>query len=98
MVSKNTKPFNLILLGDPAAGKATQAAWLVKKYKLYDLDMGLELRKRRRSDARLNSRLEANYDKGKLTPHRNLLCDIFRTIVNSVPKTQGILFMVLQKC
>ena len=39
------KPFNLILLGDPASGKGTQAVRLVKKYRFYDLDMGHEVRK-----------------------------------------------------
>ena len=29
-------PFNLILLGDPASGKGTQAAMLVKKYGFYE--------------------------------------------------------------
>ena len=37
-------PLNIILLGDPAAGKATHGKFLADKYKLYDLDMGRELR------------------------------------------------------
>ena len=39
------KPFNLILLGDPAAGKATQVALIVKRYGMFDFDMGHELRR-----------------------------------------------------
>jgi adenylate kinase family enzyme len=42
---ESKKPFNLILLGDPASGKGTQAKRLVKKYHFYDLDMGREVRK-----------------------------------------------------
>ena len=37
-------PFNLILLGDIASGKATQAVRLVRKYRMYDFDMGAILR------------------------------------------------------
>ena len=37
-------PLNIILLGDSAAGKATHGKYLAKKYRLYDLDMGRELR------------------------------------------------------
>ena len=63
-----THPLNIILLGDPAAGKATQAKLLVKKYKLYDFDMGAELMRRRKKDRALDKMLRVYNDEGKLTP------------------------------
>jgi adenylate kinase len=42
---KKIPVFNVILLGDPGSGKGTQAARLVKHYRLHDFDMGEELRK-----------------------------------------------------
>ncbi len=86
--STSKKPFNLILLGDPASGKATQAARLVKKYSFYDFDMGRELRKptvRRRFDYARTAGM------GKLTPTW-LVRDIHRHVIRAVPRGQGILF------
>jgi adenylate kinase len=84
----NQKPFNLILLGDPAAGKATQAARIAKRYRMIDLDMGRELRKpavRRRFDyERLTAR-------GKLTPTA-VVRDILRENIAHAPAGRGILF------
>ena len=39
-VKKQAPTFNIILLGDPGAGKATQAAYFAKKYDMLDYDMG----------------------------------------------------------
>lgn len=81
-------PFNLILLGDPAAGKATQAAWIAKQYGMIDLDMGRELRKpavRKKFDyARLTA-------KGKLTPTA-IVRDILQRKIVRAPAARGILF------
>ena len=82
------KPFNLILLGDPASGKGTQAARLAKKYHLYDLDMGHEVRKpaaRARFDYAKTTAI------GKLTPTA-VVRDIFKRVIAGVPVRQGILF------
>ena len=82
------KPFNLILLGDPASGKATQAARLIKKYHLYDFDMGAELRKpamRGRFD------FARTTGKGHLTP-THVVRDILKRVIASAPAQQGILF------
>ena len=88
---KPAMPVNIILLGDPAAGKATQAAYLAKKYKLYDFDMGQELNNARAKDEKLDAILKRNTDQGKLTPTK--ICrDILRNVVSSVPVNQGILF------
>src|SRR5271155_3561784 len=82
------KPFNLILLGDPASGKATQAAHLTKKYGFYNFDMGDEVRKpavRKKYDYTKTTGI------GKLTPTA-VVRDILQRIIRTVPSTQGILF------
>lgn len=89
---ENSHPVNIILLGDPAAGKATHGKFLAQKYHLYDLDMGRELRSLENNKIlRKKYRLDKTLDSGKLTPTqlvRKLLHDrIHRTF-----KTQGILF------
>ena len=82
------KPFNLILLGDPASGKGTQAARLAKKYRFYNLDMGHEVRKPA-------ARAQFDYAKttgiGKLTP-TVIVRGIFKRVIAAVPAKQGILF------
>jgi adenylate kinase len=88
MKSAPHKPFNLILLGDPASGKGTQAARLVKKYHFYNLDMGVEVRK----PAAL---AQYNYEKttaiGHLTPTA-VVRGIFKRVIAATPEKQGILF------
>ncbi len=82
------KPFNLILLGDPASGKGTQAARLIKKYHFYNLDMGNEVRK---------PAVISQYDYakttaiGKLTPTA-VVGNIFKKVIAATPARQGILF------
>jgi adenylate kinase family enzyme len=82
------KPFNIILLGDPASGKGTQAARLVKKYHFYNLDMGREVR---RPEAL------AQYDYAKTTAIGHLtptvvVRNIFKQVIAATPKKRGILF------
>ena len=85
-------PLNIILLGDPAAGKATHGAFLAKKFKLYDLDMGRELRSLEHNKRlRLKYRLDKTLDSGKLTP-TELVRSLLRDKIHGTPKTQGILF------
>ena len=88
MKRSSSKPFNLILLGDPASGKATQAARLTKKYGFYNFDMGDEVRKPA-------VRAKFDYAKttgvGKLTPTA-VVRDILKRVIRTVPTTQGILF------
>lgn len=88
---KQDQPINIILLGDPAAGKATQAALLLKKYRLYDLDMGKELRKLKSTNPRIRRALKATYDKGNLTQTR-LVRQIHKEKIFSTPQSRGILF------
>jgi adenylate kinase len=81
-------PFNLIILGDPASGKGTQADKIARKYRMYDLDMGKEVKK---------PAVLAQYDYakttaiGKLTP-TVVVRRIFKRSVNGVPAAQGIVF------
>jgi adenylate kinase len=88
MKPRSSKPFNLILLGDPAAGKATQVALIVKRHGMFDFDMGHELR-------RLAVRRTFDYDhstaKGKLTP-TTIVCAIIREKIAKTSLSKGILF------
>ncbi len=85
-------PRNIIILGDPAAGKTTQAARLVKRYRLHNFDMGRELRKLEQN-ARIHRRyqLRTELHRGNLAPTelaRHIIMDTLRT----VPAARGILF------
>jgi len=80
--------FNLILLGDPASGKGTQAAHLIRKFGFYDFDMGREVRK---PTARSHYDYKKTTAIGKLTPTA-VVRGILARVVPSVPKTKGILF------
>lgn len=79
---------NIILLGDPASGKGTQATRLAKKYNLLNFDMGYEVRK---------SAIRAKFDfakttgSGKLTP-TSIVRDILHRVIRTAPPTRGILF------
>ncbi len=86
------QPLNIILLGDPAAGKATHGKFLAKKYRLYDLDMGRELRSLENNKTlRKKYRLSATLDQGKLTP-TELVRKLLHHQIHNIPKSQGILF------
>ncbi len=89
---KNKLPLNIILLGDPAAGKATHGKFLAKKYKLYNLDMGQELRKLEHDTVlRKKYKLDKNLDSGKLTP-TELVRQLLQDKIQATPQKQGILF------
>jgi adenylate kinase family enzyme len=92
MPKKLLQPLNIILLGDPAAGKATHGKALAKKYRLYDLDMGHELRALEHNQAlRKKYRLDKTLDSGKLTP-TELVRQLLHDRIHATPKTVGILF------
>jgi adenylate kinase len=88
---KNTLPTNLILLGDPAAGKATHAAFLCKKFNMLDLDMGKILRKMKSQNSQFKNTLNKTLDKGKLTP-TEIVRKILHDSISKTPKNKGILF------
>ncbi len=81
-------PFNLILLGDPASGKGTQSAKLAKRYGMYDLDMGREVKKPENLKLYDYARTTAV---GKLTP-TSVARKIFRNKILHTPSRQGIVF------
>ena len=78
----------MILLGDPASGKATQAARLVRRYGFYDLDMGRVLR---RPPVKKTYDYKKTTARGKLTP-TGVYRPILRKLIMSVQKSKGILF------
>jgi adenylate kinase len=93
MMKSSTKdqPLNIILLGDPAAGKATQAAFLVEKFGMYDFDMGKELNILRAKDSAVDGVLKNKTDKGNLTPTK-IVRGILKDKIENTPKNKGILF------
>lgn len=85
-------PLNIILLGDPAAGKATHGKFLAKKYNLYDLDMGRELRALEKNKAlRKKYRLDETLNSGKLTP-TELVRNLLKDKIHGTKASKGILF------
>lgn len=85
------EPFNIFLVGDLGAGKATQSAFLKKEFSLYEFDFGLEQARLRKRDSRLDALLKRTADIGKLTPTR-----VYRQVVSAaierVLLKQGMLF------
>ncbi len=88
---REQKPFNLILLGDVGAGKATQSAHFAKKYNMFDFDMGRELTLLRKKNSKVDSAQKRTADKGILTPTK-IVRDILQSKIARTPKTKGILF------
>ncbi|MCL5666672.1 MAG: nucleoside monophosphate kinase [Patescibacteria group bacterium] len=89
---KKNLPLNIILLGDPAAGKATHGKFLAKKFRFYNLDMGHELRALEHNPKlRKKYRLGQTLDSGKLTP-TELVRKLLRDLIRATPKNRGILF------
>jgi adenylate kinase len=82
------KPFNLILLGDPASGKGTHSEQLVRKYPMYNFDMGHEVRK---PAVRKKFDFTKTTGAGKLTP-TDIVRDILQRTIRSAPANRGILF------
>jgi adenylate kinase family enzyme len=80
------------LLGDPAAGKATHGEFLARKYRLYNLDMGRELRGLEH-DKKLRGKykLDKTLDCGKLTP-TELVRSLLHDKIHTTSKSRGILF------
>lgn len=85
-------PLNIILLGDPAAGKATHGAYLAKKFNLYDLDMGRELRALDQDPKlRKKYKLDSTLNSGKLSP-TELVRQLLFDRIHATKPNQGILF------
>ncbi len=82
---------NLVLLGDPGAGKATQADFFANKYKMLDYDMGRELTLLRQKSKAADDVMSKNNDKGLLTPTA-IVRKLNRSTILDTPSTKGILF------
>ena len=85
------KPINIILLGDPAAGKATHTVFLTKKYDCVELDMGKELRRLKEENPQIANALSSTLDKGKLT-QTSLVRDIIHDFISRLPADKGVVF------
>ncbi len=81
-------PLNIILLGDPASGKATQSKRLIAQYRLRDLDMGREVRK---PSVRARFDYARTTGAGHLTP-TGVVREIFKKVIFETPARRGILF------
>lgn len=90
-IRRNKPPLNLILLGDPGAGKATQAAYFAKKYKMFDYDMGRELTLLREKDKFVEAVQKRTTDKGNLTPTA-IVRKLNRKTILETSASKGILF------
>lgn len=83
------EPFNLILLGDPTAGKATQAKRLVKKYALREFDLGAWLRTQKSGHAQRSIKFHETSAKGILAPTRVARAK-FKEVIFTTPKARGV--------
>jgi adenylate kinase len=85
-------PLNIVLLGDPAAGKATQAVRLAKRYNLLDFDMGSVLRSIQHNPSVAKKyNLEQRLSSGNVAP-TELVRGILETTIRTTPSDKGILF------
>ncbi len=83
--------FNLILLGDPTAGKATQAVRLLKEYSfLQEFDLGAWLRSLK-TDKVEEQRIKMITGKGILVPTQFARAK-FKEVIFSTPPSKGIFF------
>jgi adenylate kinase len=83
--------FNLILLGDVGAGKATQSAYIAKKYKMLDFDMGRELTLLRQKNSGVDRIQKRTADQGILTP-TTIVRGLLTKKIKTTPAVKGILF------
>lgn len=86
------QPFNLILLGDPGAGKATQGVRLVKRYPfLREFDFGQWLRDLKTPAERRKYHVETRTSRGILAP-ADLARQMFRKVILETPPEKGVFF------
>lgn len=89
--ARSKQPFNLILLGDPGSGKATQGARLVKKYPLREFDYGQWLRELKTPAQRRKYGFDTRIKHGQLAitgPSKR----IFRQVILETPEEKGVFF------
>jgi len=84
------KPINIIFLGDPGSGKATQGPLIVKKYDLFEFDFGEWLRELKDPEEKKKFNM-TEIHQGNLALS-DPACEVFRNIILTTPKNKGILF------
>lgn len=89
-MKKTDLPINIILLGDPTAGKGTQAGPLAKRYSLREFDFGNWLRNLTGNE-RKRFQIATKSEKGILTPTA-LARAKFKEVIFGTPASEGILF------
>ena len=95
--AKDAPALNLIFLGDPASGKATQSARIMRKFPMHSVDFGKFLRTAQHSKSKnpvyikIRQAMRRTYNLGKPFP-TNFAREYFKKQIFSVPKNRGILF------
>lgn len=82
---------NLILFGPPGSGKGTQAAKLLKKYKLIHISTGDLFRFNLKNNTPLGLEAKKYIDKGELVPD-SVTINMLTEKVNEHPDTKGFIF------
>lgn len=82
---------NIVLFGPPGAGKGTQAARLLEKYKLVHLSTGDILRSELKSQTKLGLEAKKYMDKGELVPDQ-VVIGMIEGKIDSTPSAKGFIF------
>lgn len=88
---KQQQPLNIMMLGDPGAGKGTQAQFLIKKYRMTDIDIGKEMRKLWATNKALSKKYSGQYNRGNVGA-TEVAQDIYRKKIFGTSKNKGIMF------
>ncbi|MDP4001027.1 MAG: nucleoside monophosphate kinase [bacterium] len=84
--------FDLVLLGDPTAGKDTQAEILKKKYTVKLIESGKYWRRKAKETSKDGAWLRATHDKGLPTPVP-LMRKFLKEQVSRIPKNTDLVFV-----
>ncbi len=82
---------NIALFGPPGAGKGTQSAFLIEKYKLFYISTGDLLRKELKEETELGLEAKSIIEQGGLVSDEIIVQIIEKTIKNN-PEANGFLF------
>ena len=82
---------NIALFGPPGAGKGTQSAFLIEKYKLFYISTGDLLRKELKDETELGLEAKSIIEEGGLVSDEIIVQIIEKTIQNN-PEANGFLF------
>lgn len=82
---------NIVLFGPPGAGKGTQSAKLVEKYKLIHLSTGDFFRFNMKNNTELGKLAKSYIDKGELVPDE-VTINMLQTEVEKYPEAAGFIF------